>query len=163
SWMTPLNGPTLPVRVSVFEPSDTTPMPLGSNRPATLAPLLVCEISKLPLPGMRELKPTKAELAIEPLPLSASVAPGSICVALVCMAAAEARGPARPRDPTGPADRPGNLRRAGRHHQVGVAEPDNAAAGQRADHLERKCRTGNIEGAVGSDDARQGNPAETGQ
>jgi hypothetical protein len=80
--MTPLKNPTLLVKVSVFEPSDTTPTPMGSNRPATLAPPLVCEMSKwlvLP-PG---LKLMKAEWAIEPLPLSASVAPGSICVALV--------------------------------------------------------------------------------
>ena len=76
SWITPLKNEPL-VMVSVFDPRLTRPVP---NRAAIEVPALVCEISSVALAPMR---PTKAELAIEPLPFSARVAPLPICVALL--------------------------------------------------------------------------------
>ena len=76
SWITPLKNEPL-VMVSVLEPRLTRPLP---NRPVTEVPELVCEMSSVAPAPMR---PTKAELAIEPLPFSARVAPKPICVALL--------------------------------------------------------------------------------
>jgi hypothetical protein len=82
SWMTPLKNDPL-VMVSVLPPRLTTPLPPGSNRAPTEAPDVVCEMSSVEPPGEMPAKPTNAELAIEPAPFSASVAPWSICVALL--------------------------------------------------------------------------------
>ncbi len=65
--------------VSVCEPRSTTAVLELPKRPATDAPAVVCEMSSVP--PLRKL--TKLELAIEPVPDSARVAPKSICVALV--------------------------------------------------------------------------------
>lgn len=82
SWMTPLKNDPL-VMVSVLPPRLTTPVPPGSNRPPTEAPDVVCEMSSVEPPGEMPAKATYAELAIEPLPFSARMAPWSICVALL--------------------------------------------------------------------------------
>jgi hypothetical protein len=74
SAMTPLKVPPL-VIVSVFEPRLMTPTPPISNRTPTEVPELVCEMSSVAAPAKSGAKPTNAELAIEPLPFSASVAP----------------------------------------------------------------------------------------
>jgi len=77
--MTPSkNAP--PVIVSVCAPSDTLLVVDPLNSAPTLAPALVWEMSRVPTPP---LKATSSEFAIEPTPLSASVAPESICVVLV--------------------------------------------------------------------------------
>ena len=78
SWMTPLKNEPL-VMVSVLLPRLTMPVLPPPNSALIEAPELVCEISNVPAPPMV----TEAELAIEPLPFRASVAPASICVALV--------------------------------------------------------------------------------
>ena len=83
SWMTPSKEkpPVVSVSVSVFEPRLTTPACAVSNRPATEAPVVVCEMSNVPTrPGPPGLNVTAADVAIEPAPFSARVAPGSICV-----------------------------------------------------------------------------------
>ena len=80
--MMPLKDEPL-VMVRVWLPRLTRPMPKMSNRPATDAPAVVCEMSSVALPAPPGAKMTTAELAIEPLPLSARVVPRSICVALV--------------------------------------------------------------------------------
>ena len=80
SWMTPANDEPL-VMVSVFDPRLTLPSPPRLEQAADGGARV----------GLRDVergrrppaKPTKAELAIEPFPFSARVAPGSICVALV--------------------------------------------------------------------------------
>ena len=67
--------------VSVFDPSATMPSPVEREQCVTEVPDVVCEISSVPpAPGVNV---TLDEFAIEPLPLSASVAPASIWVALV--------------------------------------------------------------------------------
>ena len=82
SWMTPANDEPL-VTVSVWLPRLTRPIPAVSARPPTEAPELVCEMSSVASPDPSESKPTYKELAIEPAPFSARVAPRSICVTLV--------------------------------------------------------------------------------
>ena len=82
SWITPLNDEPL-VMVSVWPPRLTRPIPLLSNRPPTEAPELVCEMSSVASPDPNGANVTTAELAIEPAPFSARVAPWLICVALV--------------------------------------------------------------------------------
>ncbi len=79
SCMTPLKNEPLPEMVSVLPPRLTTE-PATPTRALTVAPALVCEMSNVaPAPA----SVAETLLAIEPLPLSASVAPPSIWVVLV--------------------------------------------------------------------------------
>ena len=74
SAMTPANVVEPAATVSACAPSATLPEPI---RVAIEAPVVVCEMSKVPL------SKTTAEVAIEPVPLSASVAPPPISVSPV--------------------------------------------------------------------------------
>ena len=69
--MLPVNVVDAPVKLSIFVPRATLPLPL---RFCTVAPLLVAEMSSVPLSS------TLVELAMLPLPPRASVAPLAMAV-----------------------------------------------------------------------------------